>query len=144
MTTMQVNLVSSEQQIFSGIAEYVVAPGSEGEIGIFPRHIALLSKLKPGLFRIKLPEKETQLVFAISGGFLEVQGNTVTVLADVVERSDDLDHAKLLEAKLAAEEKLKHASSTLGSDDAKAYAALEFVIAQLKAVDYLQKHSRRS
>ena len=136
MATMQVELVSSEEHIFSGSAEYVVAPGAEGEIGIYPQHIALISKLKPGLFRIKLPEKELQLVYVLSGGFLEVQGNKVTVLADIVERSDDLDQAKLLEQKLIAEEKLKHASSTLGAVDAKAYAALEFVIAQLKAVDY--------
>ena len=144
MSIMQVDLVSSEEQIFTGEAEYIVAPGSEGEIGVYPRHIALISKLKPGLFRIKLPQSEIQLVYVISGGFLEVQGNKVTVLADVVERSENLDQAKLIEQKAQAEDKLKHANSSLGSVDAKAYAALEFVIAQLNAVDYLHKQSRRS
>lgn len=144
MTTMQVDLVSSEEHIFSGEAEYVVAPGSEGELGIYPHHIALINKLKPGLFRVKLPQKEIQLVYAISGGFLEVQGNKVTVLADVVERTDDLDEAKLLEEKRIAEEKLKSSGASMDKDDAKSYAALELIIAQLQAVDYIRKQSRRS
>jgi F-type H+-transporting ATPase subunit epsilon len=143
MTTIQVDVVSSEEQIFSGMAEYVVAPGSEGEIGIYPQHIALITKLNPGLFRIKLAQKEIELLYVISGGFLEIQGNKVTVLADIVERTDALDQAKLLEEKRIAEERLQHAASTLGTDDAKAYAALELIIAQLKAVDYLNRQSRR-
>lgn len=144
MTTMQVELVSSEEHIFSGEAEYVVAPGSEGELGIYPRHISLINKLKPGLFRVKLPQKEIQLIYVISGGFLEVQGNKVTVLADVVERTDDLDEAKLLEQKRNAEEKLKNSGASMDKDDAKSYAALELIIAQLQAVDYIRKQSRRS
>lgn len=144
MTTMHVDLVSSEEQIYAGEAEFVVAPGSEGELGIFPHHIPLISKLNPGLFRIKLPKKSIHLVYVISGGFIEVEGNQVTVLADIVERTDDLDKAKLLDQKRQAEEKLKHAASSLDPDDAKAYAALELIIAQLKAVDYLHKQSRRS
>lgn len=144
MTTMQVELVSSEEHIFSGEAEYVVAPGSEGELGIYPHHISLINKLKPGLFRVKLPQKEIQLIYVISGGFLEVQGNKVTVLADVVERTDDLDEAKLLEQKRIAEEKLKNSGASMDKDDAKSYAALELIIAQLQAVDYIRKQSRRS
>lgn len=144
MTTMQVELVSSEEHIFSGEAEYVVAPGSEGELGIYPHHISLINKLKPGLFRVKLPQKEIQLIYVISGGFLEVQGNKVTVLADVVERTDDLDEAKLLEQKRIAEEKLKNSGVSMDKDDAKSYAALELIIAQLQAVDYMRKQSRRS
>ncbi|RTL03022.1 MAG: F0F1 ATP synthase subunit epsilon [Proteobacteria bacterium] len=144
MTTMQVELVSSEEHIFSGEAEYVVAPGSEGELGIYPHHISLINKLKPGLFRVKLPQKEIQLIYVISGGFLEVQGNKVTVLADVVERTDDLDEAKLLEQKRIAEEKLKNSGASMDKDDAKSYAALELIIAQLQAVDYMRKQSRRS
>ncbi len=143
MTTMQVDLVSSEEQIFSGEAEFLVAPGSEGEIGIHPRHIPLLIKLNPGLVRVKLPQKEMHLVYVISGGFLEVQGNKATVLADVVERTDNLDQAKLLEEKRIAEEQFKRSAANMEQGDAKAYAALEMIIAQLKAVDYLHKHSRR-
>ncbi|MBX9866771.1 MAG: F0F1 ATP synthase subunit epsilon [Burkholderiales bacterium] len=144
MTTMQVDLVSSEEQIFSGEVEFVIAPGSEGEIGIYPRHIPLITKLNPGLIRVKLPQKEMHLVYVISGGFLEVQGNKVTVLADVVERTDSLDQAKLLEEKRIAEERLKRSTASMDRDDVKAYAALEMIIAQLKAVDYLHKQSRRS
>ena len=144
MTTMQVDLVSSEEQIFSGEVEFVIAPGSEGEIGIYPRHIPLITKLNPGLIRVKLPHKEMHLVYVISGGFLEVQGNKVTVLADVVERTDSLDQAKLLEEKRIAEERLKRSTASMDRDDVKAYAALEMIIAQLKAVDYLHKQSRRS
>lgn len=144
MTTMQVDLVSSEEQIFSGEVEFIVAPGSEGEIGIYPRHIPLITKLNPGLIRVKLPHKEIHLVYVISGGFLEVQGNKVTVLADVVERTDSLDQAKLLEEKRIAEERLARSTASMDRDDVKAYAALEMIIAQLKAVDYLHKQSRRS
>lgn len=144
MTTMQFDLVSSEEQIFSGEVEFVIAPGSEGEIGIYPRHIPLITKLNPGLIRVKLPQKEMHLVYVISGGFLEVQGNKVTVLADVVERTDSLDQAKLLEEKRIAEERLKRSTASMDRDDVKAYAALEMIIAQLKAVDYLHKQSRRS
>lgn len=143
MTTMQVDVVSSEELIFSGVAEYVVAPGSEGELGIYPHHISLINKLDPGVFRIKLPETEEHLVFAISGGFLEVQSNKVTVLADVVERSNDLDEAKLLEEKTKAEARIKHSDSTMGDDVAKAYASLELVLAQLKALDFMRKTSKR-
>lgn len=144
MTTMQVDLVSSEEQIFSGEAEYVVAPGSEGELGIYPHHIPLINKLSPGLFRVKLPQKDMQLIYVISGGFLEVQGNKVTVLADVVERTDDLDEAKLLEQKRIAEERLKQSDSSMDAGSAKAYASLELIIAQLQAVDFIRKQSRRS
>ncbi len=144
MATMHVNLVSLEEQIFSGEAEYVVAPGCEGELGIYPHHISLINKLVPGLFRVKLPQKEMQLVYAISGGFLEVQGNHVTVLADVVERTDDLDEVRLLEQKRVAEEVVRGFGSAMNTDTAKAYASLELVLAQLKALDFMKKQSRRS
>lgn len=144
MTTMQVDIVSSEEQIFSGEAEYVVAPGSEGELGIYPHHISLINKLNPGLFRVKLPQHQEQLIYAISGGFLEVQSNKVTVLADVVERTDDLDEAKLLEEKRVAEERVRVANASLDADSAKAYASLELVLAQLKALDYLRKQSHKA
>jgi F-type H+-transporting ATPase subunit epsilon len=143
MTTMQVEIVSSEEQIFSGEAEYVVAPGFDGELGIYPHHISLINKLVPGLFRVKLPHKDEQVVYAISGGYLEVQQNKVTVLADVVERSNNLDESRLLEEKHKAEERIKNSAASLDGDSAKAYASLELVLAQLKAVDYLRKHAKR-
>lgn len=143
MSTMQVDLVSSEEQIFSGEVDYFVAPGSEGELGIYPHHIPLISKLSPGMVRFKLPQKEFQLIYVISGGFLEIQGNRATILADIVERTDDLDEAKLLEQKRLAEEKLKRAGASMDQDDVKAYASLELIIAQLKAVDFMHKQSRR-
>ena len=144
MTTMQVDLVSAEEQIFSGEAEYIVAPARDGELGIYPHHMPLISKLRPGVFRVKLPGKDIQLIYAISGGFIEVQGNKVSVLADIVERTDDLDEAKLLEEKRKAEERLKASGASMGEDDAKAYAALEIIIAQLKAIGYINKHIHRS
>src|SRR5690606_25060723 len=113
-------------------------------LGIFPQHIPLINRLIPGVLRLKLPKEEEQLVFAISGGFLEVQGNKATILADIVERSDDLDEAKLIEQKRLAEERLKNSAAALGKDDAKAYAALELIVAQLKALEYSHKHARRS
>lgn len=143
MTTMQVDVVSSEELIFSGVAEYVVAPGSEGELGIYPNHISLINKLISGVFRVKVPHQEEHLIYAISGGFMEVQSNKVTVLADVVERSENLDEAKLLEEKTRAEARIKHSNSTLDDDSAKAYASLEIVLAQLKALDFARKHSKR-
>lgn len=143
MSTMQVELVSSEEQIFSGEVDFFVAPGSEGELGIYPHHIPLISKLNPGMVRFKLPQKEFQLIYVISGGFLEIQGNRATILADIVERTDDLDEAKLLEQKRLAEEKLQRSGASLYQDDVKAYAALELIIAQLKAVDFMHKQSRR-
>ncbi len=143
MSTMQVELVSSEEQIFSGEVDFFVAPGSEGELGIYPHHIPLISKLNPGMVRFKLPQKEFQLIYVISGGFLEIQGNRATILADIVERTDDLDEAKLLEQKRLAEEKLQRSGASLDQDDVKAYAALELIIAQLKAVDFMHKQSRR-
>lgn len=143
MSTMQVELVSSEEQIFSGEVDFFVAPGSEGELGVYPHHIPLISKLNPGMVRFKLPQKEFQLIYVISGGFLEIQGNRATILADIVERTDDLDEAKLLEQKRLAEEKLQRSGASMDQDDVKAYAALELVIAQLKAVDFMHKQSRR-
>ncbi len=143
MSTMQVELVSSEEQIFSGEVDFFVAPGSEGELGVYPHHIPLISKLNPGMVRFKLPQKEFQLIYVISGGFLEIQGNRATILADIVERTDDLDEAKLLEQKRLAEEKLQRSGASMDQDDVKAYAALELIIAQLKAVDFMHKQSRR-
>src|SRR4029450_2647789 len=105
--TIHVDVVSAEEQIFSGEAEFVVLPGVVGELGIYPRHTPLLTAIKPGAVRIKLPgQAEDELVF-VQGGFLEVQPTRVTVLADTAIRAKDLDEAKALEAMRNAEEALK-------------------------------------
>ena len=136
---MQVNFVDSESQIFTGEAEYLVVSAFDGEIGIFPHHTPLISKLVPGILRIKQPNKDEQLVFAISGGFIEVCDNRVIVLADIVERTEELDEKRLIEQKQDALQKLKRADSISTAEVAKAQAALEIAVAQLKAFDFLGK-----
>jgi F-type H+-transporting ATPase subunit epsilon len=141
---MLVDVVSSEERIFSGKAQYIIAPALMGEIGIYPHHVPLISKLRAGVLRLQVPEQAEQIVLAISGGFIEIQNNHVTVLADVVERTTELDEIKLLEQKKQAEARIKHAGATISEDVAKAYASLEIAIAQLKALEYIKKQSKRS
>src|SRR2546423_4472944 len=101
--TIHVDVVSAEEQIYSGEAEFVVLPGVVGELGIYPRHTPLLTQIKPGAVRIKIPgTSEEELVF-VQGGFLEVQPHLVTVLADTAIRAKDLDEKAALHAKRAAE-----------------------------------------
>ena len=105
--TIHVDVVSAEEQIFSGEAEFVVLPGVVGELGIYPRHTPLLTQIKPGAVRIKVPgQTEEELVF-VQGGFLEVQPNRVTVLADTAIRAKDLDEASALESRKAALERCR-------------------------------------
>ena len=137
---MKVDVVDSEAQIFSGMAEFLVAPASEGEIGVYPNHIPLISKLKPGVLRLQLPNEQHQQVFAISGGFMEIQANHVTILADILQRAEVLDEAKVIEQKNIAHSRVKSIDSSDQHEIAKAHAALEIAIAQLKAVDYIKKH----
>jgi F-type H+-transporting ATPase subunit epsilon len=141
---MRVDLVDSEQQIFSGDVEHLVANATDGEIGIYPHHIPLICKLKPGVLRLQIPGEKYQLIFAVSGGFLEVQGNHVTILADIVERTDALDEDRLIAKRDEALNKVQHSSdlTTQSVDVAKAQAALEVAIAQLKALDYIRKHAK--
>lgn len=137
---IKVDLVDSEKEIFSGEVEFVIAPAVEGELGVYPHHAPLISKLKPGVLRVKVPEQTAHLVFAISGGYIEIQNNHVSVLADIIERTDELDEARLLEQKAAALAKIKRSdSSSLTYDVARAEIALDLAIAQLKALDYLKK-----
>ena len=105
-TTIQIDVVSAEESIFSGEAEFVVAPAIMGEVGIYPRHTPMLTTIKPGALRIKLAAGDEQLIF-VSGGILEVQPGLVTVLADTAIRGQDLDEAKALEVKRLAEETLR-------------------------------------
>jgi F-type H+-transporting ATPase subunit epsilon len=134
--TIHVDVVSAEEQIYSGEAEFVVLPGIEGELGVYPRHTPLFTQIKPGAVRIKVPgQAEEEFVF-VQGGFLEVQPNKVTVLADTAIRAADLDEAKALEAKQRAEEAMKN-KDTAGSI-ASAQAELAAALAQLEAIRKLR------
>lgn len=137
--TMHVDVVSAEESIFSGLAEFVVAPAVMGEVGIYPRHAPLLSRIKPGALRIKLPDQDDELLIFVSGGILEIQPGVVTVLADTAIRGLDLDQAKALEAKRVAEEALKDRSSQI--DYARAQAELAEAMAQLQTLQKLRKKS---
>jgi F-type H+-transporting ATPase subunit epsilon len=137
-TTMQIDVVSAEESIFSGEAEFVVAPALMGEVGIYPRHTPMLTSIKPGALRIKLPDNnEEQLIF-VSGGILEVQPGLVTVLADTAIRGHDLDEAKALEVKRLAEETLKSNASEVNY--AAAQSELVEALAQLQAIAKLRKN----
>ena len=134
--TIQVDVVSAEELIFSGEAEFVVVPGIMGELGIYPRHAPLLTQIKPGALRIKMPgQAEDELVF-VQGGFLEVQPNQVTVLADTAIRAKDLDEVKATEAKKAAEEAMQNKTSK--EEIATAEAELAIAVAQLEAIRKLR------
>lgn len=137
--TIHVDVVSAEEQIFSGLAEVVVVPGEMGELGIYPRHTALMTRIKPGAVRIKRPGQEQEELIYVSGGMLEVQPSVVTVLADTAIRGADLDEARALEAKQAAEEALKNRTSDI--DYAAAQAELVEAIAQLRAIQQLRKRT---
>ena len=105
--TFPVNIVSAEEAIFSGDVEMVVAPGEAGELGILPNHAPLLTRIKPGTVKLKIPgQAEDELIY-VSGGMMEVQPKGLTILADTSIRAQDLDEAKALEAKRAAEEALQ-------------------------------------
>jgi len=137
--TLHVNIVSAEKLLYSGIAEVVIAPGARGELGIYPRHTPLLTTLKPGSVRIKVPNQVEEEVIYVSGGILEVQPHIVTILSDTAIRGADLDEAKALEAKRAAEEAMKDKAATM--DYAQAQAELAQAIAQLAAIKKLRKLS---
>jgi F-type H+-transporting ATPase subunit epsilon len=130
--TITVDVVSVEEQIFSGEAEFVVLPGVDGELGIYPRHTPLFTQIKPGAVRIKVPgQAQEELVF-VQGGFLEVQPHKVTVLADTAIRAHDLDEVKAMEAKKRAEDAMlnKESDETMAAAQAELSAAL----AQLEAI----------
>ena len=135
--TVHVDVVSAEESIFSGLAEIVIIPGEMGELGIYPRHAPLLTRIKPGSVRIKVPDQSEDTLIYVSGGMLEVQPNVVTILADTAIRGADLDEARALEAKRAAEEAIKTRASDI--DYARAQAELTEAIAQLQAIQKLRK-----
>lgn len=137
--TVHVDVVSAEASIFSGLAEVIVVPGEMGELGIYPRHTALMTRIKPGSVRIKRPDQEQEELIYVSGGMLEVQPGVVTVLADTAIRGGDLDEARALQAKQAAEEAIKNRTSDI--DYAQAQSELAEAIAQLHAINQIRKRT---
>ena len=135
--TIHVDVVSAEESIFSGLAEMVIVPGEMGELGIYPRHAPLLTRIKPGSVRLKLPNQSEDTLIYVSGGMLEVQPNVVTILADTAIRGANLDEARALESKRAAEEAMKNRTSDI--DYAHAQAELAEAVAQLQAIQKLRK-----
>ena len=135
--TIHVDVVSAEESIFSGLAEFVALPGEAGDLGILPGHMPLMTRIRPGEVRIKLPNSDVEELIFVAGGILEVQPGLVTVLADTAIRGKDLDEAKALEAKQRAEEAMKNASSDL--DLAKATSEFAMMAAQLAAIQKLRK-----
>lgn len=134
--TIHVDVVSAEESIFSGEAEFVALPGEAGELGIYPKHTPLITRIRPGAVRIKVVgQAEEEFVF-VAGGLLEVQPNAVTVLADTAIRGHDLDEAKALAAKKQAEELMVNKDSKI--DYAKAQSELATAIAQLAAIAKLR------
>ena len=136
-TTMHVDVVSSEEAIYSGDAEFIVAPAHEGEIGVYARHAPMIAPIKAGTLRITPAGKGEEVLLFVSGGMIEVQPHHVTVLADTAIRGADLDEAKALEAKQRAEEALANRNADI--DYAKAESELAFAVAQLAAIQKLRK-----
>jgi F-type H+-transporting ATPase subunit epsilon len=134
--TVHVDIVSAESEIFSGLAEMVFAPGEMGELGIMPRHTPLLTKLKPGEVRVVLPGDEEE-TFYVSGGMLEVQPNSITILSDTAVRASDLDEAAAVEAKERAEQAMKDRKGEV--DYAAAEVELAQAVAQLRAIQGIRK-----
>lgn len=141
MSTIQVDVVSAEQSIFSGAAKFVALPGENGELGILPKHTPLITRIRPGAVRIERANPdgsssgEEEFVF-VAGGILEVQPDHVTVLADTAIRGHDLDEAKASEAKKLAEEAMKNAKSDI--DFAKAQGEFAAMAAQIAAIQRLR------
>lgn len=137
--TIHVDVVSAEEQIFSGEAEFVVLPGIMGELGIYPRHTPLLTEIKPGAVRIKLPGQAAEELVFVQGGFLEVQPTRVTVLADTATRAKDLDEVAATNAMKAAEEARQNKTSK--EDIAHAEGELAIAVAQLQAIRKLRNRA---
>jgi F-type H+-transporting ATPase subunit epsilon len=133
--TIHVDIVSAEEEIFSGTAEMVVAPAAGGEVGIYPRHAPMLTPLKPGEVIVRTGGEDK--LFFVSGGVLEVQPSVVTVLSDTAIRARDLDEAKALDAKRRAEDAMKDKKADM--DYARAQIELVEAMAQLRTIEKLRK-----
>ncbi len=134
--TLQVDIVSAEQAIFSGEAEMVIAPGEGGELGILPEHTPLLTRIKPGTIRVQTGGGQEEVIY-VSGGMMEVQPDRVTVLADTSVRAHDLDEAKAMEAERLAKEAIANRAGKM--EVAKAQAELAEAAAQLAAIRKLRQ-----
>lgn len=133
--TMHVDIVSAEEEIYSGTVEMLFAPTANGEVGIMPRHTQLIARMKPGEVRIRIGDDEQ--MFYVSGGVLEVQPNVVTVLADTAIRARDLDEAQALEAKKRAESAMQNKKADM--DYARAQIELIEAIAQLRTIQKIRQ-----
>ncbi len=136
MATIKVDVVSAEEQIFSGMAKFVALPGEAGELGILPGHTPLITRIRPGAVRIEAENGQEEFVF-VAGGILEVQPGAVTVLADTAIRGKDLDEAKAEQARKHAEEAMQNSGSNI--EYATAQAELAYATAQLAAIARLRK-----
>ncbi len=137
--TLHVEVVTAERELYSGEADMVSAPGSEGRLGILPRHAALLTTLMPGELTIKLDGAEEPIF--VSGGFLEVSGNTVTVLADTAEYAEEIDQARAEAARRRAQERLEQAESDV--DRAELLGALERAMSRLRVAELARRRGGR-
>jgi F-type H+-transporting ATPase subunit epsilon len=137
MANIHVDVVSAEESIFSGEAKFVVLPGEMGELGIYPRHTPLITRIKAGAVRIERADNDEEEFVFVNGGILEVQPNCVTVLADTAIRGRDLDEAKAVEAKKLAEEAMKNAKSDI--DFAAAQGEFAAMAAQIAAIQKLRR-----
>jgi F-type H+-transporting ATPase subunit epsilon len=135
--TIHVDVVSAEQQIFSGEAEFVVLPGEAGELGVYPRHTPLITRIKPGSVRIKVVDQPEEELIFVAGGILEVQPNVITVLADTAIRGHDLDEAQAIEAQRRAEEARRNAKDK--QEIATVEGEMAMLAAQLAAIRRLRK-----
>lgn len=137
--TLHVEVVTAERELYNGEADLVSAPGTDGRLGILPQHASLLTTLKPGVLRIKLNDAEEPLF--VSGGFLEISNNVVTVLADTAEHAEEIDQARAEEARRRAEERLENAQSEV--ERAELQGALERAITRLKVAELARRSGRR-
>ncbi len=133
--TVHCDIVSAEEEIYSGLVEMIIAAGSEGDLGIAPGHTPLLTPLNPGPIRIVKQGGEEEIIY-VSGGFLEVQPNVVTILADTAQRATDVDEAAAMEAKKEAEKAIANQSGEL--DYSRAAAQLAEAVAQLRTIQQLR------
>ena len=136
-STIHVDVVSAESSIFEGTAEFVALPGEAGELGIYPQHTPLITRIRPGAVRIKIVDRADEEFVFVAGGILEVQPDRVTVLADTAIRGRDLDEAKAADAQRRAKEAMANAKSDI--DFAKAQSEFAMMAAQIAAIQRLRR-----